>query len=114
MTEVLHIINLDTVGGVEELFVHFLKDAQGLHHILVTGGKIHPHFKEIITSKACSITYEKFFLGFKIPKALSFLRKLKRHLAAKKRAIKRVVLWNKIVEVSELKKLAQEDRLIIY
>jgi glycosyltransferase involved in cell wall biosynthesis len=114
MNEILHVINLDTVGGVEELFVHFLKMAEGKHHILITGGRLHPHFKDQVQKNAASITYEKYFCGLKIPKFFSSIRQLKRKIAAKKSNISRIVLWNRIETISDLKKMASPKTTIIY
>ena len=105
--EVLHLINLDTIGGVEELFAHFLDEAvrksQIKHHLLVTGGKIHPHFLAKIKKSAASITYEKYFLSLKIPKIVrSFLKKL-----VFKKNYSHIVLWNRFDDLKKVKKSAQ-------
>ncbi|MBS0635059.1 MAG: glycosyltransferase family 4 protein [Verrucomicrobia bacterium] len=91
-----HVLNLDTVGGVEELFIHFLSLAKQLsdeeQHILVTSNKPHPFFEKYLAS-ADSITVEKYFGPCKLP---GFLRTLQR-----KRALKNAtttVLWNRMEE----------------
>ena len=93
----LHLLNLDTVGGVEELFIHFLAYSSNLsssrHHLLVTGKKPHPFFAGRIHSLAASCTLEKFAYGFKIPLAL---RPLKRKHALTKSKASKVVLWNRV------------------
>ncbi|MDB6082046.1 MAG: glycosyltransferase [Chlamydiia bacterium] len=95
-------VNLDTIGGVEELFVHFLENAKAhRHHILVTGGKIHPYFLETITKYAASITYEKYLFGFKIPKVL---RQLKRKYALQKKYAY-IVLWNRFEKIKSSAKV---------
>mgnify|MGYP003393859124 CR=1 FL=1 len=106
-SEVLHVINLDTIGGVEELFAHFLNDAVKKspikHHLLVTGGKIHPHFLETIKKNASSITYEKYFLSLKMPKVL---RPLLKKVVFRKN-YSHIVLWNRFDDLRRLKKNAQ-------
>lgn len=116
MTEIatLHVINLDTVGGVEELFAHFLKGTSSPHHLLVTGGKIHPHFQAQITQHAASITYEKYLCGMKIPKWLSPLRSLQRKRAVRNVCFDRVVLWNRIESITDLKKELSSCCKVIY
>lgn len=106
--EILHMINLDTIGGVEELFVHFLKESAThphRHHILVTGGKIHPHFQKIVSEYAASVTYEKYFLRLKLPK---LLRALKRTFALKNKS--HIILWNRFDKI----KPANPSTKVIY
>jgi glycosyltransferase involved in cell wall biosynthesis len=97
----LHLLNLDTVGGVEELFIHFLAYSSNLsasrHHLLVTGKKPHPFFAGRIKSLTTTCTLEKFAYGFKIPLAL---RPLQRKRAVSKSKPNVVVLWNRFEELS--------------
>lgn len=108
----LHVINLDTIGGVEELFVHFLTyigshhDVQ--HHLLITGKPIHNHFLERIVKYSSKITYEKYILGIKLPK---FLRKLKRRWVFRENFSK-VVLWNRLFE--DIGNLAGRAQIVYY
>lgn len=91
-----HILNLDTVGGVEELFIHFLSLAKQFsaeeQHVLVTSKRPHPFFEQYLTS-ADSITIEKYFGPCKLP---GFLRKIKRKHALKN--AKTTILWNRMEE----------------
>ena len=109
--KILHVINLDTIGGVEELFVHFLEKASQAsplkHIVLVAGGKIHKHFEKRIQKYAHCIIYEKFFLGLKIPK---FLRQLKRKFAFRGN-LQTVLLWNRFDDVQPF---AKEAKVIYY
>lgn len=109
MNEVLHLVNLDTIGGVEELFAHFLDHATPYkikHHVLVTGGKIHPHFSDSLKKNAASITYEKYFLSCKVPHFLrTFLKK-----RAFGKNISHILLWNRFDDLKDLKK----DAKVIY
>ncbi len=89
---VLHILNLDTIGGVESLFVHFLEQAHSLkHHVLVTGGPIHPFFQDTVQRFATSIFYEKYLFGLKMPKCIRPLLS-KRALTT---SLSTVILWNR-------------------
>lgn len=107
----LHVINLDTVGGVEELFAHFIVHAPGVHAVYVTGGRIHPHFQDAISESAEHIIYEKYFGRLLLPKSL-------RLTIAKRRLhdfdYDKVVLWNKIEPLSKVEALFQEKPVIYY
>ncbi len=91
-----HVLNLDTVGGVEELFIHFLALAKQLsseeQHLLITSKRPHPFFEKYLAS-ADSVTIEKFFGPCKLP---GFLRKMQRKHALK--SAKTTVLWNRMEE----------------
>lgn len=92
----LHILNLDTIGGVEELFIHYLTTCKRLtsipQHILVTGKKPHPFFQSDLKS-ADSIHLEKYVLGIKAP---SFIRSMKRRQAIHKAGPCVTILWNRL------------------
>lgn len=101
----LHLLNLDTVGGVEELFINFLQQAhiysKAKQHLLITGQKPHPLFQERL-GFADSIRFEKYFLGLKVPK---FLRPSYRDLQLNRSSADTVVLWNRIGEFQTKKRL---------
>lgn len=91
-----HVLNLDTVGGVEELFIHFLANAKMLtdikQHVLVTSNKPHPFFHSYL-EHASSVAVEKYLGPIKLP---SFLRKYKRQHAIKKANCSTTILWNRM------------------
>ncbi len=90
----LHVLNLDTIGGVEELFVHFLVHAKKLsskkQNVLVTSNRPHPFFEERLKI-ADSLILEKFLGPIKLP---SFARSWKRKHALK--AADTTILWNRM------------------
>ncbi len=112
--QVLHLLNLDTLGGVEELFVHFLEHAQNQkvaqHHLLNTGNQPHPFFRKKL-SAAASTTHEKHLFGIKLPR---LFRSLQQRAACKKSRPDTVLLWNRIVPLNEIKKTAPNAHIIYY
>ena len=96
----LHILNLDTVGGVEQLFVDFLRQnaCRGTaNHLLVTNGLPHPLFKEVLENFCATTACEKYCGSIKIP---SFFRSFKKQRYVHKVAPQLVVLWNRFEETS--------------
>ncbi|MCE5294977.1 MAG: glycosyltransferase family 4 protein [Chlamydiales bacterium] len=89
-----HVLNLDTLGGVEELFIHFLTHAKQLsrikQHVLVTSNQPHPFFVSALKS-ADSVVVEKYIGPCKVPK---FIRKFTRVRALK--GADTTVLWNRM------------------
>ncbi len=117
MAQILHVLNLDTVGGVEQLFHHFVATAgpEGqTDHLLVTGGPIHPYLKTGIPDRVASIAYAKSWAGIKIPRWPRGLRRAHQH-----RLIKRInpdlgVLWNRFGDVTSLAGLQRMKARILY
>lgn len=99
---ILHVLNFDTVGGVEELLAQFLKTSPKYssckNHLFITGRKIHPHFQETVQTYAASVTYEKYFGPFKIPKWLNFLRTKRMKEALSDPKFSKIVFWNRFVD----------------
>lgn len=97
---ILHVLNLDTVGGVEELFIHFLANAATLssssQHVLVTSNKPHPFFTSYL-QHASSISMEKYIGPIKVP---GFLRAYTRRRAIKIAQATTCVLWNRMEQDS--------------
>lgn len=108
----LHLLNLDTVGGVEELFMHFLAHSTTIssaqHHLLITGPKPHPFFQGRLNSLSASQTLEKYAYGIKIPKPL---RSLKRKQALLTSQPHITVLWNRI---EAIKKIQSRSKIVYY
>lgn len=94
----LHVLNLDTVGGVEELFIHFLVNAKKLspvkQHLLVTSNKPHPFFQAPIKN-ADSSGLEKYLGPIKVP---GFMRNATRRRYLKKVKPDATILWNRMEE----------------
>lgn len=101
----LHLLNLDTVGGVEELFIHFLENAKSLssieQHVLVTGYRPHPFFAEKLVY-ADTVSLEKYLGSWKIP---SFMRPWKRAYCLRKISANTVILWNRLERAATAKKV---------
>ncbi len=120
MTEersVVHFLNLDTVGGVEHLFFHFIRSlSQSVaerHHLIVTGGPIHKQFAALAENMG-SISYAKTFGGFKIPKHPKFLRELQRRRLVRKIAPGAGVIWNRFGDSSAVRALRTAGARVIY
>lgn len=112
---ILHLVNLDTIGGVEELFYHFLEDAPPHnHHLLVTGNLPHPYFREKIKNSTRTYSCEKFIGRFKIPKLLSSFRYQKKMHYIKKTKPDVIVLWNRFEDISNLKENLPSHCSIVY
>ncbi len=96
MASYAHVLNLDTVGGVEELFVHYLTNAKSLthdmQHVLVTSNTPHKFFKPYLRS-ANSVSLEKYIGPIKAP---GFIRTYKRKRALSKISADATILWNRM------------------
>lgn len=97
MKAIRHVLNLDTVGGVEELFIHFLATAKRLgaqvdHHVLVTSNKPHPFFLPYLQD-AASLSSEKYFGPIKLP---HFLRMMRRKEILTSHICESCILWNRM------------------
>jgi glycosyltransferase involved in cell wall biosynthesis len=97
----LHLLNLDTIGGVEDLFIAFLEHTknQAHHYVLITGKKPHPFFHQRLYEAAKSVTLQQYLFGMKIPAAL---RPLRRNYVIDKTAAHTLILWNRIEPLSPL------------
>jgi len=111
----LHLLNLDTVGGVEELFIHFLTHSARMgssqHHVLVTAKPPHPFFTGRLKSLTASQVLEKYAFGFKL---LKWLRPLQRKRALLQARPHTIVLWNRIEELATLKKTCPKAKIVYY
>ncbi len=91
-----HVLNLDTIGGVEELFIHFLSNAKNLspiqQHVLVTSNKPHKFFTTHLQS-AASLATEKFLGPLKVPGSM---RKWNRARLLAKNHPDTCILWNRM------------------
>lgn len=110
---VLHVVNLDTIGGVEELFVHYLKSFKNSdsNALLVTGKSIHPHFKKIVESKCKAVIFEKYYFGIYLPK---WLRLPLASLLLRQIEYKKVVLWNRLESIEKIERLFPGKEIIYY
>lgn len=88
MKKIMHHLNFDAVGGVEQLFFHFLEKSGLCNMLLVKNKAIHPFFKE---AKLQTRDYVKYAGPLKLP---SFLRNWNAKRLIKKRDPELVVSWN--------------------
>jgi len=107
-TRVLHLLNLDTVGGVEQLFFHLITgcavEPGQEDHCLVTGGRVHAHFADL-NRRLASLAYAKSWMGLKLPRRPHGLRAW--HV---RNVLRRVqpgvaVLWNRFGDESSVASL---------
>ncbi len=96
MKTIVHILNLDTAGGVEHLFAHYLEQETKLHHVVsITGRKPHQHF-DLALQHAQKVVYERYLLGLKIPKILHPLSVWKRNKAIDQISSPNILFWNRM------------------
>ncbi len=108
---ILHVINLDTIGGVEELFIHFLNTSHQQHALFITGSQIHEKFADVVKSKARYVLYEKYFMRCTIPKPL---RRLIAGWRLRRKQFSQVVLWNRIEPLEKLQTLFGSSPITYY
>lgn len=89
----VHVLRLDTIGGVERDFVSYIRHptvTAGDHRVLVVGRPIHPHLREPITG-AAAVEELRRWRGLRLP---TWLRppRLRRILRRVEPA--RLILWN--------------------
>ena len=70
----IHILSLDTIGGVETLYVHFLEKvlpaAQAVHVTSVCGKRPHPAFIQRFFALGHTPFLEEHLLGLRLPRWL--------------------------------------------
>ena len=77
MKNIVHYINLDTVGGVEVLFADFIKMSTNelfSHNVFLMTDRIHPNIHDSIVNKIMAMYRVKYFHRLKIPKMPCSLR----------------------------------------
>src|SRR5579871_5125593 len=106
---ILHILNLDTVGGVEQLFHQFIASPSAFEeqddHALITGGPIHSYFKEQLVPRLKSIEYTKTWRGLKIPRSPRNLRRMHEDRLVRKVRPDLGVLWNRFGDNTSMESL---------
>ncbi len=99
---ILHVINLNTVGGVEQLFAHFLEHtidpAHGVHSALLMGDRIHPYFRTCCDERLESFRSAKHFGIVKIPKVPSGLRVRKVEYVLNRFRPDVCLIWNRFAD----------------
>lgn len=113
----LHLLNLDTVGGVEQLFFHFLTGAEPhpgqVDHCLVTGGRVHEYFSGI-ESRLGSLHYVKSWGRVKIPRWPRALRDWHRRNIIRRVQPELAVMWNRFGDRAALADLRSADCPVLH
>lgn len=94
---VLHVLSLDTIGGVERIFQAYLRVADKTeleHHVLITRNRCHAELSGMIISDASSVSYVKYWHGIKLPRNPHFLRSLNLSSALRRISPDIILLYN--------------------
>ena len=96
----IHVLSLDTVGGVESLYVHYLKEALArggaIHYTCVSGKKPNPHFSSVLSQGTHRPFLEQYIMGLRVPKWLSSLIHIRRGMIEDLVKPTSWVFWNRI------------------
>jgi glycosyltransferase involved in cell wall biosynthesis len=96
----IHVLSLDTVGGVEALYVHYLKQAlsrnTAIHYTCVSGKKPYPKFSEIFSQATHSPFLEEYICGVRLPRFLRFIINIRRGMIEGIVNPTAWVFWNRI------------------
>lgn len=104
----LHVLNLDTIGGVERLFYTFMQSRQSTdHYCMATNKKAHPFFAPLFNQNKNSLYFSKYIGPFKLP---SRYRKWNQDRITKTVNPKVIVAWNTIYRNSN----ACKGRVLFY
>ncbi len=113
----LHLLNLDTIGGVEQLFFHVITGADATSeqtdHCLVTGGRVHEYFSGM-ESRLGSLHYAKFWRAVKIPPRPRDLRVWHRQRVLQRVRPELAVMWNRFGDAESLAELRAADCPVLH
>lgn len=80
----IHVLSLDTVGGVEALYSHYLEKAinakSSLNYTCVSGKPPHPFFSERFEQLSHKVFLEQYIMGMRLPRLLRFIVNIRRGL----------------------------------
>jgi glycosyltransferase involved in cell wall biosynthesis len=100
----MHILNLDTIGGVETLYLNFLrhvwKKDPSLHITCISGKKINPLYQKVFNDLRCTPFYERKLFGLFLPKPLRALSHIRRWMLTDVSKASLLVFWNRIEKSS--------------
>jgi glycosyltransferase involved in cell wall biosynthesis len=98
----IHVLSLDTVGGVEALYVHYLKEAlshgTALHYTCVSGKRPHPKFTEALSQYKHTPFLEQYAFGLRLPRFLRSIVNIRRGMVEGIVTPTAWVFWNRIEE----------------
>lgn len=111
MVRQLHFLNLNTVGGVEELFAHFVKLVpKGMLELVITGRRPHPFFQDALAESKVPIHLERYLFGVKLPTWLKRWQR-GRFIGSDTGT---AVFWNRIEPYQEIIPLLDRNWNLIY
>ncbi len=102
----LHVLNLDTIGGVESLYINFIQEllknrqrTETLHHTIVSGSRCHPIYQSVFDQFGYKPFHELYLSRIKIPKFLRWIVDVRRGMIDNViNGPSRWVFWNRIEE----------------
>lgn len=98
----IHVLSLDTIGGVESLYVHFLTTAlahlSSIHYTSVSGRHPHKQFAQIFDNLHHKPFLEQYIMGLRIPRFFRGLVTLRREMVQGIVQPTSWVFWNRIEE----------------
>ena len=107
MLQLLHVLNLDSIGGVERTFTSFLahRSASEVRHgVLVLSRTIHPFLEPDVRARAAEVhAWKRAARGWRIPKWPPGLRARHRLRVARRFAPGVALFWNTLGEVDGLR-----------
>ncbi len=114
-TAIAHVINLDTVGGVERLYCQFINTdiRQAEHHTVSCRNSLAPVLRKDLEKGSKSTHFTKKFFAAKIPKWPPFLRKQRLKSIFREICPDLVIVWNK-PEGFDLSQLPQGTKVLYY
>lgn len=96
----MHILNLDTLGGVETLYMHFLRHSwkrdKSLPLTCISGKKIHPVYQKWMKEIQYTPFYERYIWGMRLSKQFSWLSDIRRWVMREVSSTSLCVFWNRI------------------
>lgn len=98
----IHVVSLDTVGGVESLYVHFITEAlsrgTALHYTSVCGKPPHKKFSSQFEKLGYKTFLEEHLFGIRLPRFLRSIARLRRWMVHDIVKPTYWVFWNRIEE----------------
>lgn len=116
MLNITHKINLDTLGGIENIFNYFIKDIkirQKYNNSILTKQKINKKIKESICNNVNSVYYIKYYKGIKIPSFMKSIRKHNLCMALTDMNPDVILLWSDLSD-SKILDILNDKQYIIY
>lgn len=96
----IHVLSLDTVGGVESLYMHYLVDAlsrsSAIHYSCISGKYPHPTFTKRLEKLGHRPFLEQYIMGLRLPKFLHSIIHIRRGMIEDLVNPTAWVYWNRI------------------